>query len=122
MQFVQIGEITFEILPLHGDEPESQRDLHGVLCEAAEREIRLTPAELVHQFGFKSALPLEARLKHLQQRGRLKPILRWKDCPICQINHKVHADCGCCEGTGKIAVAISSKPSAETSPHSLTLG
>ncbi len=103
---VQIDDCVYKIASesdLHLTQ--TQSNLAGLLLEAAKRDIQLSKAGLVHQLGLKSSLPLDSRLKHLQEAGAIYPLLIWKDCPICTLSGIVSPRCACCEGTGRIAIA-----------------
>jgi hypothetical protein len=104
MKRVLIDDAVYE-LDAAIETPTGQGDLLSVLLEAAEREIPLSKDLLVQQFGFKSKLPLESRIRHLAEKGALKLLLIWKDCPICELSGRVNSTCSCCEGTGRIAIA-----------------
>lgn len=102
---IKIDQDVYEISPYTEDLPAGQKALFVLLNEALERDIPLSYQGLIDQQGLKSRLPLESRIKHLVEKGALAPLLRWKDCPICSFAPQARAMCGCCEGTGRIAVA-----------------
>lgn len=100
-----IDQDVYELNPYSGALPFGQQVLLTLLSEAVERSIPLSYEGLIEQQGLKSRLPLESRIKHLIEKGALAPLLRWKDCPICSWSPQARAMCGCCEGTGRIAIA-----------------
>lgn len=104
MARVMIDDAVYEIGPAI-ETPIGQQDLLSVLFEAAERDIPLSKGLLIQQFGFRSRLPLESRIRHLAEKGAIKLLLMWKDCPICELSRRVNETCSCCEGTGRIAIS-----------------
>ena len=102
---VMIDESVYELRQGPADLLPQRAALLGVLQEAAQRSIPLSLASLTAQFGFKSVLPLNSRLKALSEAGLIEAVLRWKQCPVCAFSPKARRQCECCEGTGRIAIA-----------------
>jgi hypothetical protein len=62
-------ELTTSELPISSGQEAVLDELVNVITEGHNTVSKIT---LINQFGFKSALPLESRINHLVERGRLR--------------------------------------------------